>query len=92
MPSNESIGLDDRYCVSLRKELRHLSECETSGIGCPHWFLLSLHIESQLLAQKQVLGGEYSSGPQVESEENHSIEDGGEDGSNELQKGSGHAL
>src|SRR5438876_8382686 len=57
MPADQCIGFHHGESVAPFEESRELSQSETSGVGGSVGFCLSLYIECELLAQKQIHAG-----------------------------------
>jgi len=58
MPTDQRVGFDDRQRTPPIEEAGESSQRKANGVGGPPRFYLSLDIEAELFAQKQILGGD----------------------------------
>ena len=73
MPSDQRVGLDDSKDCAPFEESSELGQRKANGIGSPSRFLVSLDVERELFAQKQIFGGERRRRSEAETEESQNV-------------------
>jgi hypothetical protein len=73
MPSNERVRLDDGEDSTPVDQPRQRDECNAGRIIGPPRLGLPLEVQRQLLAQKQILGGELDGRPQLRRHESQDV-------------------
>lgn len=74
MPSDEGIRLDNSQSLSPRKQTGKQYQSEPASITRSAGPDLALQVQSQLLAEKKVLSGQSTMGPQAEPDEPQGIQ------------------
>jgi len=66
MPSDQRVGFDDGEGISPIEETTESAQSKTNGVCSAAGFDLSLNIETELFAQKEIFGCNGSSGLKTE--------------------------
>ncbi len=74
MPSDEGVRLDDGQSLSSRKQTGKQNQAEPGKVTGSARLDLALQVQSQLLAEEQVLSGQSAMGPQAEPDEPQGIQ------------------
>ena len=93
MPADQRIGFNDDESLAPSEESRQLGHGETNGVGGSVRLRLSLHIECEQLAQKQIFRRDGRRRPDGQTEESQQVDEDTSSGSQQFQNGikSGHA-
>jgi hypothetical protein len=93
MPSNQRVRLHDGEDSTPVDQSRQRDECNAGRVIGPPRLDLALEVQSQLLAQEQILGGELGVWPQRRRHESDNITSDAQDRTHvEATTGLGHAL
>jgi hypothetical protein len=93
MPSNERVRLHDGEDATPVDQPRQRDECDAGRVISPPWLNLPLQVQRQLLAKKQILGGELDVRPQQRRHESDDVASDARDRAYvELRTGLCHAV